>query len=119
VLFGEGGGLLQIRYAATGFLHTRRVVYETIAEREQLPICNLRFGRPTVPYFLPLVVPDPGGHWYLGEDYAFCERARRSGFSILADTRIRLSHVGRWGFSWEDAGTEPLRYANYDFRVNR
>jgi hypothetical protein len=32
VLFGKGGGLLEIRYAATGFLHTRREVYEKMAD---------------------------------------------------------------------------------------
>jgi len=48
---------------------------------------------------------DPGcdNHWYLGEDFAFSERARRSGFPIIADTRIRLEHIGKHGYSWEDA----------------
>jgi hypothetical protein len=119
VLFGESGGLLEILYAAGGFLLTQRTVYETIAQHEALPVCNTRFGRPLVPYFLPAVVPDSDGHWYLGEDFAFSERARRSGFSVMADTRIRLSHVGRWGYSWEDAGSDRPRYASYNFSVER
>jgi hypothetical protein len=117
VVFGDGGGLLEIRYAATGFLLTHRTVYETIAEHEALPVCNTRFGRPLVPYFLPSVIPDSGGHWYLSEDFAFSERARRSGFSVMADTRIRLMHIGRWGYSWEEAGSDRPRYATYNFSV--
>jgi hypothetical protein len=119
VLFGEGGGLLEILYAAAGFLLTHRTVYETIAKHQALPVCNSRFGRPLVPYFQPLVIPDSGGHWYLSEDFAFSERARRSGFSVMADTRIRLNHVGRWGYSWEDAGSNRPRYAAYNFSVKR
>jgi hypothetical protein len=117
VRFGTHGGLLEIRYAATGFLLTRREVYDGIARHEQLPVCNQRFSTPVVPYFLPLLVPDGDGTWYLGEDFAFCERARRSGFTILADTRIKLGHVGSYRYSWEDAGASRERYADYEFTV--
>lgn len=113
--FGRSGGLLEIRYAPTGFLLTRRAVYDRLAE--QLPLCNRRFGMPMRPYFLPMVVPDDEGHWYLGEDFAFCERARRAGFPIMADTRIRLWHVGPYRYGWEDAGSTPGRYDDYDFTV--
>ncbi|PPJ17331.1 hypothetical protein C5E44_15795 [Nocardia nova] len=117
ILFGEGGGLLEIKYAATGFLFTHRDVYETVAEHEQLPVCNLRFDRPTVPYFLPMLVPDGEHTWYLGEDYAFCERARRSGYSIMADSSFRLGHVGTYSYSWEEAGADSHRYASYNYRL--
>ncbi|GAA4797628.1 hypothetical protein GCM10023200_37330 [Actinomycetospora chlora] len=117
VRFGTHGGLLEIRYAATGFLLTRREVYDGIARHEQLPVCNQRFSTPVVPYFLPLLIPDGDGTWYLGEDFAFCERARRSGFTILADTRIKLGHVGSYRYSWEDAGASRERYADYEFTV--
>ena len=33
----------------------------------------------TVPYFLPLLHKVQKGHWYLGEDYSFCERAHQCG----------------------------------------
>jgi hypothetical protein len=115
VRFGGRGGLLEVRYAPTGFLLTRRAVYERIADG--LPVCNQRFGAPTVPYFLPLVVPDGDGHWYLGEDFAFCERARHAGFPIMADTTIRLWHVGTYRYGWEDAGSTPDRYSDYDFSI--
>jgi hypothetical protein len=119
VTFGEGGGLLEIGYAATGFLLTRRHVYADVARHAGLPSCNARFGRPMVPYFLPMLVPDGDGHWYLGEDFAFSERARRAGHTIMADTTIRLLHIGRYGYSWEEAGGTPNRFARFDFHVKR
>lgn len=119
VTFGKEGGLFEIAYAATGFLLTRRQVYADIERALRLPTCNQRFNRPIVPYFLPLLLEDGEGHWYLGEDFAFSERARRAGHKVIADTTIRLTHIGRYGYSWEDAGGEPPRYAHYDFQVNR
>src|SRR5436190_7807841 len=45
VVFGERGGLMEIKYAAAGFLYVRREAYETIREKLKLPLCNTRFGR--------------------------------------------------------------------------
>jgi hypothetical protein len=119
LVFGVGGGLVEILYAAGGFLFTHRRVYEAIREREQLPYCNSRFGGGFTPYFWPMVVPDEAGHWYLAEDFAFSERMRRAGFTVMADTRIRLQHVGRIAYTWEDAGDDRPRYASYTFSVTR
>ncbi|WP_235746516.1 hypothetical protein [Nocardia coffeae] len=113
--FGEGGGLAEIKYGATGFLHTRREIYDEIQQHEQLPTCNKHFGRPVVPYFLPMAVPVGEDFWYLGEDFAFCERARRCGYAIMADTRIRLGHIGRRTYGWEDAGSSQERFASFTF----
>ena len=102
LVFGKNGGLLEIRYAGFGFMLTRCDVYDTLRSHLSLPECNQRFGPPIVPWFMPLLVPDGTGLWYLAEDYAFCERARQSGIRIMANTRIRLYHVGSHGYSWED-----------------
>ena len=107
----------EIRYAGFGFIVTRREVYEVLRERLQLPECNQRFGQPMVPYFQPFAIPDGPGQWYLGEDYSFCERARQCGFQVMADTRIRLWHVGSYSFSWEDAGSDKERFATYAFKI--
>jgi hypothetical protein len=93
-VLGEGGGLTEVRYVGTGFLHTRWEVYEKIAEHEKLP---------------------DGNHWYLGEDFAFAERARRCGFDVYVDTSFRLEHIGTYGCTWEDAGTDKPRYASYNY----
>lgn len=66
-----------------------------------------------------MLVPDGDGHWYLGEDFAFFEPLRRCGYAILADTTIRLRHIGSYGYSWEDAGSEFPRYATYHFHLTR
>lgn len=113
--FGEGGGLAEIKYGATGFLHTQRHIYDRIQEHEGLPTCNKHFGRPVVPYFLPMAVPQGDDFWYLGEDFAFCERARRCGYKVMADTRIRLGHIGRQTYEWEDAGSSRERYGTFTF----
>lgn len=117
IVFGRDGGLVEIQYAATGFLHVRREVYETMQSQLQLPVCNRRFGTPVSPYFMPMIVDEADDPWYLGEDYAFCERARRCGYQVLADTRIRLLHFGQYGFSWEDAGGSFERFASYNYRL--
>jgi len=120
IMFGALGGLVEILYGATGFLHTRAEVYHTIRDKLALPTCNQRYGRPFVPYFLPSVVPDPdivpvgSAHRYFGEDFAFQDRARKCGFRVMADTRIRLRHFGRYVYQWEDAGGAVKRYASYD-----
>lgn len=96
IVFDEGGGLHELYYGATGFLLTRREVYEKIQKLQNLPVWNVWDGlnTPLVPYFLPMIIPWRGGNWYLGEDFAFFERARRSGFKIMSDTTIRLKHYG-------------------------
>ena len=47
----------EILYAATGFLHVRREVYLTIQQKLDLPVCNERYGRPSIPFFQPMVHP--------------------------------------------------------------
>ena len=100
---GQGAGLSEILYAGAGFLHVRCEVYRTMQERLALPTCNEHFGRPMVPFFQPMVLASEAGPWYLAEDYAFCERARQCGFKIMADTSIRLWHIGEYAYGWEDA----------------
>lgn len=151
LVFGAGGGLVEIRYAGAGFLYVRREAYERIREHHRLPLCNTRFGRGVWPFFMPLVIeeplPSPGceqpaGHpqprvgretetasaastspcaptrRYLTEDYAFCHRARQAGLPIMADTTIRLSRMGHYGYGWEDAGSDPPRYDTFHYHVD-
>lgn len=113
--FGRDGGLIELMYAATGFLLVRREVYLTIQERLNLPLCNQRFTRevPMIPWFQPMTVQIEGGHWYLAEDYSFCQRARDCGYKIMADTSLRLWHVGTYQFGWEDAGRNVERFDSF------
>jgi hypothetical protein len=110
MVFGKDGGLVEILYAATGFLFVRREVYLTVQDRLQLPMCNERFRGPMLPFFQPMLHPCEDGHWYLAEDYAFSERVRQCGYRIMADTTIRLWHVGSHSYGWEDAGVDRERF---------
>lgn len=119
IQFGKNGGLLEIKYAATGFLHVRRQAYADIQSKLSLPTCNEAFGSPMIPFFQPMVIDDAKrGSWYLAEDFAFSERARQAGFQVYADTSIRLKHIGSYGYTWEDAGSNPQRFENYTFHVS-
>jgi hypothetical protein len=118
IVFGQGGGLIEILYAGTGFLLVRREVYAELQKRLDLPSCNDAWGTPMLPFFQPMVKPHGEGYWYLAEDFAFSHRARQCGYQILADTTIRLSHFGGFGYSWEQAGMDPPRYATFNFQLS-
>jgi hypothetical protein len=106
VSFGKDGGLVELRFAGMGFMRTRSEVYAGIERGESLPRCQFKKSTELVPYFLPMILDDGTARQYLSEDYAFCERARRSGFKIVADTAIRLFHVGRSRYTWEDVANK-------------
>jgi hypothetical protein len=117
LVFGRGGGVIELQYVGAGFLLTRRSVYDRIQEAHQLPRCeapDLSDGAPDdpgiVPYFLPMIHENR----FLTEDYSFCERARACGHQVMADTTIRLGHVGSYAYAWDrgqDADTVrfPIR----------
>ncbi len=110
VTLGVGGGPVEVRYVGTAFLLTHRRLYEDIARTSELPVCNAKFNVPTVPYFLPMVVRDPSfDHWYLSEAWSFCERARQAGHKVMVDSSIRLWHIGRYGYGWEDVAVAVQR----------
>lgn len=113
LVFGKEGGLVEIMYAAGGFTLVDAAVYTTMREKLALPTCNAQFGAPFTPYYQPMVKDTPEGAWYLAEDYAFSERARQCGFGVFADTSIRLRHIGRYAYQWEDAGSELNRHASF------
>ena len=116
--FGPAGGLREIKYAGTGFLHVRASVYDTMQAKLRLPKCNTAWSHPMVPFFQPMIKEESWGSWYLAEDYAFCERARRCGFRVMADTSFRLGHIGNYTYSWEDAGSDVKRFTNYTYHLH-
>ncbi len=117
VTFGQGGGITELVYAGTGFLLVRRQAYSAVQRNLRLPICNDRYGRPMIPFFAPLIRPIDDGHWYLAEDYSFCERVRQCGFKVFGDTSIRLWHIGRYRYGWEDAGMDRPRLESFTLKA--
>lgn len=99
--FGTGGGLMAMQYVGFGFTHVRREVYEAMSLTSTTGGYD---GQVVTPYFLPMC----GRLGYLAEDYAFCVRAREAGFEILADTRVKLGHVGRHTWTWDDFTPRPV-----------
>lgn len=119
LVFGAGGGLTEVLYAGGGFLHVRRRVYMDVMRRFGLPLCNEAQGRPLIPFFRPMVRPHDDGAWYLAEDFAFCEAARQCGHRVLADTSVRLWHIGQHTYGWEDAGVAPERYDTFRLALGK
>jgi hypothetical protein len=60
-----------------------------------------------------MVMESENGARYFGEDAAFCQRARDAGHRIMADTTIRLYHIGSYHYGWEDAGMAVPRHGTY------
>lgn len=98
IVFGNHGGLYEVEYAATGFMYTHVSVYEKIKLKFDLKPVNIWGGQYKVhAWFLPMIIDDN----YVGEDFSFCYRAKKSGITIFADTTIRLAHIGRYSYSFD------------------
>ncbi len=98
VKLGENGGLYEVNYAATGFMYTHRSVYEKIAKDLNMEKVKIWGGQYNVyPYFFPILIDGE----YLGEDFAFCHRLKQVGIPLYSDTTVKLSHIGKYSYSYE------------------
>jgi len=97
VILGDAGKLYEVIFAATGFMYTHRSVYQKIIDKFNMQRVKIWGGQYEVyPFFLPLLVDG----YYLGEDFAFCHRLRDAGIKLYCDTRIQLSHIGKYSYSF-------------------
>lgn len=120
--WGNVGGFHKIIGCGFGCVMVRRRVFERM--KDTLPLVYYpqvnAMGRP---YFLGMVWPaeaDPAGPAiHLGEDYAFCQRARMQGASLVADTRLRLWHRGAYDYGIEDADTKVERVDALDIHAGK
>ena len=94
--------------AGAGFLLTWREVYLMIREREGLLPCIAPGGGTFVPYFLPMIVWEGGESRYLSDNHAFTVRARRAGFRVVADPRIRVRPIASRATGWDDLSAGSL-----------
>jgi len=116
---GDAGGVIEVDFASTGFLCTRREVYERMIALHRLPRCNEVFGDPFYPFFQPRIIELGTGHWYLAEDFAFSHRARECGYRVLYDLSVRIWHIGTYAYSWEDSGGDRQRFEHFEIAVHQ
>ncbi len=95
-------GGYQVRHIGAGFLRIKMWVLDRMIELLNMPCCTAHGGK-AWPFFLQFCVEEDGKWSYLGEDYAFCERCQMIGVPIIADTSIRLFHLGLYPYGWEEA----------------
>lgn len=89
VELGEGG------YVGGAFMAIHRYVLEVLSE------VNPKVRTGFHPFFLPMVRFNErlGAHEYLSEDWAFCERAKRSGLKVYASLKPVTTHWGEYGYT--------------------
>jgi len=75
-------GLLEVRYASSGFMLIHRRVFEAVP----------------YPWYQPYVYRGE----YLSEDWAFCQRALDAGYRIYVDPSLQLGHIGSYVYTAGD-----------------
>lgn len=97
IVCGQQGGLYPVKRVGFGAVVTHRRVFEALAKT--MP--QVDYGSQQIGWPFFACITDSGG--YVGEDYSFCDRARAAGFRVTVDTRVRVGHVGKYVYRWEDA----------------
>ncbi len=92
------GKLKDIEYLATGFMGISRKILNKIKDELKLPICNPNDWARCYPFFecgmWEAHKREKGGEaLYISEDWEFCEKVRKVGGRIYADTSVQLGHV--------------------------
>ena len=115
---GTAGSVVNVRYVGAGFALVRRVAFEAVEGHFALPRISDPAGA-IVPFYLPMVTEvTPGRLGYLGEDFAFCERLRRARVDVLVDTRLRIGHIGRYTYQWEDVLQPSVRLDGAELAID-
>lgn len=103
ITFSDDPTPVPINWGATGFMAVHRRVFETLVSKGDLPLCHPHDSLRHRPFYLPFITADPAGDpIMLSEDFAFCERARRAGFTTYLNPAVRLGHLGPYCYRLED-----------------
>ncbi len=97
--------LVEMRWLPQGFIAVHRRVFEEM--KKTLPVLHeLKGGM--WPFYQTFEFDDPDeGRILLGEDWAFCERARQAGFKSYLDPSVTVGHVGSYIYTIKDLGEYP------------
>ena len=100
---------VEVENISTGFMAMSRRAVQAVAD--QVPECHK--DDPSIQPFWPMFQPFPeetaNGWVYKSEDWAFCTRARNAGMKVWIDPSIKLGHIGRYTYSWEDFELSKMR----------
>jgi hypothetical protein len=113
------GGVHEVRAVGFGLVAMHMGVFLRICEANALPTLKVEGGLLVRPAWMPFAVGDE----YPTDDTCFCIRAAKAGVPVLADSRIRVRHAGRYEYQLEDtvglAGDVPtLKLAVRPGRAN-
>lgn len=93
VTFAPDQPLVEIDYAATGFMAVHRKVIDAMVPTMEL--CHADQPWSFWPLFLPMIREMGQAKAYLSEDWAFCARALDLGFKVYVDPTITLGHLAQ------------------------
>jgi hypothetical protein len=103
----DENGLMRVESAPTGFMLIRRhVIQHMMDTHPEWRYAGDGDGEDEYAIFDFLLIDGQ----YIGEDYAFCRRAREEGFKIYLDPMISLPHIGTKEFTrnFEQDALQPL-----------
>lgn len=99
--FGTNGKLYEMRSISTGCMVIQREVLKKFIKEGVAPLC--RHGETGYyPFFQHEKMVIDGIWEDMSEDWYFCEKARRLGYSVWCDTTIKLGHIGPYEYTWDD-----------------
>lgn len=94
----QSGDLLEVDWAATGFLMVHRDAFKAI-EPWSVEYAENNDPNRKMRGFFDRGSCDRSAGLRLGEDYSFCERLLQAGIKIYADHNMKLSHSGWYSFT--------------------
>lgn len=98
----DGGEVVPVRAVGFGLVAFSASVYLRICDFNKLPHLKID-GLVVRPAWMPYAIGDE----YPTDDTCFCERATAAGVAVLADTRVRARHAGRYEYRLEDTVDVP------------
>lgn len=99
--FGINGQVHEMRSISTGCMIIHRDVLNKFINENIAPLC--RHGNTAYhPFFQHEKMLIDGVWEDMSEDWYFCEKARKLGYSIWCDTTIKVGHIGPYLFDWDD-----------------
>ena len=109
----------EVKYISTGFFGVSRWLLEQVQEGLNLPLCHPGEWDECYPFFESGLYIDPDiGPIYISEDWDFCNKARKVGAKVYADTSIRVRHVNKKEFTVEEL-LEALTQEPSSLKINK